>query len=103
MMLTLCASTVVHAQQVTTIAQNIILPLGIAVDASQAVYVTNRQAHNITKIAPDGSLSMFSSAYNGLVGVAVDAGNTLNVADYQSWRVRKIIPAPSASETKEVS
>jgi len=82
MILMLLASNVVQAQQVTTIGQNILLPLGIAVDASQTVYVTNRQVNNITKIAPNGSVSVFSSAYSGLVGVAVDAAGNVLVADY---------------------
>lgn len=82
LILMLCASTVGHAQQVTTIGQYIMLPLGIAVDATQNVYVTNRQMHNITKIAPDGSVSVFSSAYSLLHGVAVDASGNVLVADY---------------------
>jgi sugar lactone lactonase YvrE len=82
LLMTLCASTVGHAQQVTTIGHDILLPLGIAVDGAQTVYVTNRQVNNITKIAPDGSVSVFSSAYLGLHGVAVDASGNVLVADY---------------------
>lgn len=82
MILMLCASNIGQAQQVTTIGQNILLPLGIAVDGAQTVYVTNRQSNNITKIAPNGSVSVFSSAYSGLRGVAVDASGNVLVADY---------------------
>ena len=83
LLMTLCASTVGHAQQVTTIGHDIMLPLGIAVDSSQTVYVTTLlQPINITKIAPDGSVSVFSSAYIGVVGVAVDASGNVFAADY---------------------
>ena len=81
--LMLCASTAGHAQQVTTIAHDIMAPLGIAVDSAQTVYVTKGlQPINITKIAPGGSVSVFSSAYIGMVGVAVDASGNVLAADF---------------------
>lgn len=78
-----CVAGRVSAQQVTTIGQNILLPLGIAVDGAQTVYVTNRQANNITKIAPNGTTSVFSTAYLGLHGVAVNGSGDVLVADYR--------------------
>lgn len=78
-----CVAGRVSAQHVTTIGQNILLPLGIAMDGAQTVYVTNRQDNNITKIAPNGTTSVFSTTYLGLHGVAVNGSGDVLVADYQ--------------------
>jgi len=77
-----CTATPCLAQQVTTIGQNILLPMGIAVDGAQTVYVTNRQANNITKIAPNGTTAVFSSSYRGLHGVVVNNSGDVLVTDY---------------------
>ena len=82
-------------------------PHGVAIDASNNIYVADNGNHSIRKITPTGEVSTLAG--NGTVGfrdglgnaarfdsprgVAVDASNNVYVADFFNHRIRKITPA----------
>jgi sugar lactone lactonase YvrE len=84
-------------------------PVGVAVDASGAVYVTDYLASMVFRIGADGVLTRIAgsgvyadSGDGGLAvnaglkgpwGVAVDAAGNVYVADQDAGRVRKISPS----------
>jgi sugar lactone lactonase YvrE len=83
-------------------------PMGIAVDASNTVYVVDEEANTIRKITPAGQATTLAGrpgtkheSQDGLgaaarfyhpVGLAVDAGGTLYVTDADNHTIRKITP-----------
>jgi DNA-binding beta-propeller fold protein YncE len=82
--------------------------MGIAVDASNTVYVVDEEANTIRKITPAGQVTTLAGrpgtkheSQDGLgaaarfyhpVGLAVDAGGTLYVTDADNHTIRKITP-----------
>jgi sugar lactone lactonase YvrE len=82
-------------------------PQGVAVDASGAVYVGDRDNNRIRKITSAGVVTTLagggnsaiadgvgtSASFSTPVGVAVDANGTVYVADFSSSRIRKITSA----------
>lgn len=83
-------------------------PVGLARDASGAIYIADAAAHRIRRVAPDGTIA--TAAGNGLAGIAGDGGpavgaqlnspqglaldraGSLFVGDTLNHRVRKITP-----------
>lgn len=83
-------------------------PEGIAVDASDNVYVADAYNHTIRKITPAGVVSTLAgtagspgsadgtggnAGFNYPTGVAVDSAGNLYVADKSNNTIRKITPA----------
>jgi sugar lactone lactonase YvrE len=79
-------------------------PIGIAVDASGTIYVTDQGNNKIRKIAPDGTVTTWagdgnsgstdgpgaSAQFKDPVGIAVDASGNVYVADKGNNKIRKI-------------
>ena len=83
-------------------------PGGVAVDASNNVYVADSSNHTIRKITPAGLVTTLaglagapgsldgsggSARFNGPQSVAVDAGGNVYVADTTNCAIRQITPA----------
>ena len=101
-----CVCTQIHAQNISTIAAQIAVPKGVAVDAVGNVYIAEVTAHRIDKVSNDGTITIVAgngtSGYSGDGGpatsaqlyypfdVAVDASGNLYIADYSNYRVRKV-------------
>ncbi|GGF24325.1 T9SS type A sorting domain-containing protein [Flavobacterium limi] len=87
------------------------IPYGVAVDASDNVYVVDTGNHKIRKISPTGIVSTFAgSGSQGSIdaagtaasfyyptGVALDASDNVYVADQSNHTIRKITPAGAVS------
>ena len=79
-------------------------PFGIAVDASQQVYVGDESNHRVRQISSTGNVTTLAGSGNGTFangtgsaasfyfpqGVAVDGSGTVYVADYGNQLIRKI-------------
>jgi sugar lactone lactonase YvrE len=83
-------------------------PVGVAIDASGTLYVTDAENFTIRKIAPTGAVTTLAGAvgakgsadgsgsvarFNLPHGVAVGATGTVYVADTENHTIRKITPA----------
>lgn len=73
-------------------------PISLVVDASNIVYVADRNNHRIRKIMPDGSVSTFAgtgvtSVLSNPMGIVLGGDGNFYVSDYGNHRVRKITPA----------
>lgn len=82
------------------------LPSGIALDASDNLYVADAGNHRIRKVAPDGTVSTVAgsgaegyavgigtaAAFNNPFSLTVDAQGIIYVADTWNNRIRKILP-----------
>ncbi|MFJ7418673.1 RICIN domain-containing protein [Streptomyces uncialis] len=82
------------------------LPLGVAVDSTGVLYVTEYHNHRVRRITTDGKISTFagsgvggfrgdggpavSAQLNRPYGVAVDSAGDVYVADAENHRVRKV-------------
>ncbi len=65
---------------------------GVAVDAEGRVYVADRDAGTVTRIAPDRSRAVVASSLERPVGVAIDAAGRLLVAEERAGRVVRVEP-----------
>ena len=79
-------------------------PAGMAVDASDNLYVADYGNNKIRKITPNGSVTTFAGTgvigsadgtsltaqFNGATGVCVDPAGNVFVADYYNNKIRKI-------------
>jgi sugar lactone lactonase YvrE len=86
-------------------------PLGVAVDASDNVYVADKRNHCIRKITPTGTVSTLAGSgtagfadgsgvaaqFYSPYGVAVDALGNVYVADAVNHRIRKVTPSGTVS------
>ena len=87
-------------------------PVGVAVDASNNVYLADQANHLIEKITPSGTLSIFAgngssgeptaglataSSFGEVTGLAVDPSDNIYVADYSFGLVEKITPSGTMS------
>lgn len=87
-------------------------PVGVAIDASGTLYVTDADNCTVRKISPAGMVSTLagmpgakgaadglgaSARFNIPHGVAVDAAGTVYVADTENHTIRKITPAGNVS------
>ncbi len=83
-------------------------PRGIAVDAADNIYVSDRSNHNLRKVTLAGDVTTLAglagnpgssdgtgtaARFNGPLGVAVDAAGNVYVADSKNQSVRKVTPA----------
>ena len=82
-------------------------PIGIAIDASNNLYVTDELNNLIRKITPAGVVTTFagsgaagetdgtgtSATFNRPIGIAVDPNGNVYVADYGGNTIRKITPS----------
>jgi trimeric autotransporter adhesin len=84
------------------------LPLGVAVDTSENVYIADTGNSRVRKVSPDGVITTIAgtgtSGYSGDGGpateaqlrgpasLAVDASGSLYIADYLDHRIRKVSP-----------
>ncbi|GAB1332772.1 NHL domain-containing protein [Streptomyces sennicomposti] len=82
------------------------LPLGVAVDSTGVLYISDYYNHRVRKVATDGVISTVagtgaagfrgdggpavSAQLNGLHGVVVDGAGDLYIADQGNHRVRKV-------------
>ncbi|MFE3375989.1 NHL domain-containing protein [Streptomyces anulatus] len=81
-------------------------PLGVVVDSTGILYISDYQNHRVRKVTPEGQISTIagkgtagfggddgpaaSAQLNNPLGLAVDCVDTLYIADYSNHRVRKI-------------
>lgn len=91
---------------VTTYAQGLQGPRGIAIDANGILYVAE-SAGRIMKVAKDGTTSLLagaigngakdglgaSASFNNPAGITIDKAGNLYVADYANNMIRKVTPA----------
>src|SRR5690349_14642842 len=56
-------------------------PAGIALDVSGNIYVADKDANVVRKIAPTGEISTIATDLNGPTGVTVDRAGALYIAD----------------------
>jgi sugar lactone lactonase YvrE len=86
-------------------------PQGIAIDASNNLYLADRNNHSVRKITPTGAVSLLAGGasdvnsgyvdsatptaarFDSPMGVAVDASGNVYVADFNNHRIRRITSA----------
>ncbi len=82
-------------------------PLGIAIDKSDNVFVTDAASNKIRKITPTGVVTTLAgsgatgsadgtgaaASFNGAWGMGIDANDNLYVCDVQNYKIRKVTPA----------
>ncbi|WP_228991917.1 RICIN domain-containing protein [Streptomyces sp. DH8] len=82
------------------------LPLGVVVDSTGALYISDYNNHRVRKVASDGEITTFAgkgtagfggdgepaaaAQLNNPFGLAVDCVDTLYIADHLNNRVRKV-------------
>ena len=81
-------------------SEGLVLPVGIAFDAEDNLYVCNCGANNIRKITPEGVSTMFFAG-NGLLGcpngMTIDENGNLYVVNFSNPFIVKIEPDGTAS------
>lgn len=100
---TLAGSGVAGFADGNGLAAQFFFPKGIAVDASDNLYVADDINHRVRKITPAGTVSTLAGSalgsadgagtaaqFNRPTGVAVDASGNVYVADAKNHRIRKI-------------
>lgn len=71
-------------------ARGFLQPRGVAVDARDSVYVSDRLAGTVTRIAPDQSMTVVARGLERPVGLAFDSDGRLLVAEERAGRVTKL-------------
>ncbi|HET7000916.1 MAG TPA: IPT/TIG domain-containing protein [Puia sp.] len=83
------------------------LPVGIVLDKSDNVFVTDAGTNKIRKITPAGVVTTVAgsgatgsadgtgaaASFNGAWGIGIDANDNLYVCDVQNYKIRKVTPA----------
>ena len=96
----LCGPTPSWAQNVQPVLSGVFsFPVGVALDAFGNAYVANNAAGSITKIAPDGSASLFMPAgsFDFPAGLAFDKQGNLYVANGGNSSVSEVSPSGAIS------
>lgn len=106
---TLAGSTQGYADGPGTTAQ-FLLPVGVAVDGSGNLYVTERGGQKIRKVTPEGVVSTLAGSVEGMqdgpaasalfsipLGISADAVGNVYVADSKNQKIRKITPQGTVS------
>ncbi len=81
-------------------------PLGITIDSSGNLYVTEDGNNKIRKVSPTGDVTTIAGTtagfadgaanaamFNAPVGICLDQNNNLFIADYFNHKIRKVTPA----------
>ena len=71
-------------------ARGFLQPRGVAVDVQGAVYVSDRAAGTVTRIAPDRSTTVVARGLERPVGLAFDLEGRLLVAEERAGRVARL-------------
>ena len=71
-------------------ARGFLQPRGVAVSVHGAVYVADRLAGTVTRIAPDQSMTIVANGLERPVGLAFDAKGRLLVAEERAGRVTRL-------------
>src|SRR5437879_6865257 len=71
-------------------ARGFLQPRGVAVNVHGAVYVADRLAGTVTRIAPDQSMTTVARGLERPVGLAFDAKGRLLVAEERAGRVTRL-------------
>ena len=71
-------------------ARGFLQPRGVAVNVHGAVYVADRLAGTVTRIAPDQSMTIVANGLERPVGLAFDAKGRLLVAEERAGRVTRL-------------
>ena len=72
-------------------------PVGVAVDSSGDVFVTDFQAGNIYKLTPSGSQTTFASGLNGPEFLTFDSSGNLFETDFNSGNIYEFMPGGTRS------
>ena len=72
-------------------------PTAIAIDAAGNVYTANASSNSVSKIAPDGTTSVFDITGRFPIRIAVDAAGNVYTANSRSNDVSKITPDGTSS------
>jgi sugar lactone lactonase YvrE len=75
---------------VTVWARGFLQPRGVVVNAYGAVFVADRLAGTVTRIAPDQSMTLVARALERPVGLAIDSEGRLLVAEERAGRVTRL-------------
>jgi hypothetical protein len=70
---------------------------GLPAHADDYVYISNTSAGTVTRIAPNGNLSVFASGLNSPEGLAFDSAGNLFVADAGDGTISEINPSGNVS------
>ena len=76
--------------KLTTVGSGFNIPLGVAVDAAENVYVAEFSYNRILKVAAVGGISSIGSGFMYPFGIALDTSGNMYVADYGNNAVKKV-------------
>jgi sugar lactone lactonase YvrE len=80
--------------EVSTFTDQVVTPLGQAWDSQGNLYVSSFTEGNLRRVAPDKTVTIIASGYNGPSGVALDSQDNIYVAEYNGGRtIYKVTPA----------
>ena len=84
--------TATQPSDVTTIGNTIGNPYNMCMDSNGNIYTANYNAHNVSKITPDGTTTILGTTGNYPGGIAIDSDNNIYTTNEGSNNVTKITP-----------